>query len=146
MKSRTGYVINVANCPVLWKSNLQTEIATSTMEAEVITLNSCIRELLPIIDIVKEVGDAVGLTEKEKPKIRVHEDNAGALILANTLPPQCTPRSKHYAIKTHWVRWQCFYRGIKILKISTTEQLGDLCTKCLPRATFEYLRRKLMGW
>ena len=146
VKSRTGFVISVANCPVLWKSKLQTEIATSTMEAEINTLAACCRELLPVLDLVKEVGDAVGLEQNEPPKVRVHEDNAGALILANTLPPQYTPRSKFYALKTHWFCQECFARGIVIQKISTTEQLGDIFTKCLPQATLEYLRKKLMGW
>ena len=118
----------------------------STMESEVVALATCCRDLIPIIDLVAEVGEAVGLSPNETPSIKVHEDNAGALILANTLPPQCTPRSKHYASKTHWFRSECFSRGITIIKISTTEQLGDICTKCLPRATFEYLRKKLMGW
>ena len=148
VRSRTGYVINVANCPILWKSQLQSETATSTMMAEVIALSACCRELLPILDIVAEVGKAVGLPVDDQPKmhVRIHEDNAGALVLANTLPPQFTPASKHYAVKTHWFREQIIRRGIQVLKISTTEQLGDLCTKCLPQATFEYLRKKLMGW
>ncbi len=37
-------------------------------------------------------------------------------------------------------------RGIKLLKISTTERLGDLFTKGLPKPGFEHLRKKLMGW
>ncbi len=36
--------------------------------------------------------------------------------------------------------------GIELLKISTTEQLGDLFTKGLPKAEFEHLGKKLMGW
>ena len=61
MRSRTGFVINVASCPVLWKAVLQTEVATSTMESEVVALAACCRELMPIIDMVDEVGKAVGL-------------------------------------------------------------------------------------
>ena len=145
VRSRTGYVINVANCPVLWKSQLQTEITMSTMEAEVVALAACCHDLIPVIELVAEVGKAVGLDSNDPPSIKVHEDNAGALILANTLPPQFTPRSKYYATKTHWFCLECITRGISIVKIAT-EQLRDLCTKCLPRATFEYLRKKLMGW
>ena len=33
-KSRTGYVILLAGCPLLWKSSLQTETSVSTMMAE----------------------------------------------------------------------------------------------------------------
>jgi hypothetical protein len=36
-----GYVITVAGCPIYWSSKLQTETATSTMEAEIIALGSC---------------------------------------------------------------------------------------------------------
>jgi hypothetical protein len=32
----------------------------------------------------------------------VHEDNSGALVLADTLSPQFTPCGKYYAIKTIW--------------------------------------------
>ena len=56
VRSRTGYIITVAGCPVFWKSKLQTETATSTMQAEVIALAACCRELMPIIDMVYVVG------------------------------------------------------------------------------------------
>jgi hypothetical protein len=36
VKSRTGYIITFASCPVLWSSKLQSEIALSTTEAEYI--------------------------------------------------------------------------------------------------------------
>ena len=148
VRSRTGFIITVANCPILWHSKLQTETAMSTMEAEVVAFASCCRELFPIIDLVDEVGNAVGISSSDKAKMHIiiHEDNAGALILAKTLPPQFTPRSKHYAVKTHWFREQIVRRGIEVLKIETLEQIGDICTKCLPRAQFEYLHKKIMGW
>jgi hypothetical protein len=103
---------------------------------------------MPILDMVDEVGNAVALLPSDAPKmhVKIHEDNAGALILAETIPPQSTPRSKHYAVKTHWFREQIIKRRIAVVKIDTTEQLGDLFTKCLPIATFEYLQKKLLGW
>ena len=148
VRSRTGFVICVASCPILWQSKLQTEIATSTMEAEIVALGACCKELMPIIDMVDDISDAVGLSRTEAPKmhVRIHEDNAGALTLAKMVPPQFTPRSKHYAVKTHWFRSQIIERGIELLKCPTVEQLGDICTKCLPKAQFEYLRKKIMGW
>ena len=148
VKSRTGFVINVANCPVLWMSKLQTETALSTMEAEIIALAHSCRELFPIIDLVTELGKVVGLPAKDLTTMHVsiHEDNAGALVLAETLPPQFTPQSKYYAIKMVWFREEIHKRGIKLLKIETVEQLGDMFTKGLPRVTFEYLRSRIMGW
>eukprot|EP00804_Cyclotella_cryptica_P019957 CCRYP_007859-RB/>CCRYP_007859-RB protein AED:0.20 eAED:0.20 QI:0/-1/0/1/-1/0/1/0/80 len=78
--------------------------------------------------------------------VLIHEDNVGALVLAETLPPQFTPRSKHYAIKTIWFCKEIVLRGITLFKTDTVEQLGDMFTKGLLRTTFEYLRKKLLGW
>ena len=50
-------------------------------------------------------------------KVSIHEDYAGALVLAETLLPQFTPWSKHYTIKTIWFREQIDLRGIKLVKI-----------------------------
>jgi hypothetical protein len=146
-KSRTGFVIVFAGVPVLWQSKLQTETALSTMEAEIIALAACMRELIPIIDLVQSLADAVGLPAGDvNMRVSVHEDNSGALVLAETLPPQFTPRSKYYATKTIWFREEIHKRGIKLLKIDTTEQLEDFFTKGLSQPTFEYLRSKIIGW
>ena len=151
--SRTGYVITVAGCPIFWSSKLQTETATSTMEAEIIALGSCCRELLPIIALVDEIGVAVGIkkpsdndSDSSTMHITIHEDNSGALILATTPPPQFTPRSKHYAIKTIWFREKIIEKKIKVVPIETRLQLGDIFTKMPPQVTFEFLRNLLQGW
>jgi hypothetical protein len=78
--------------------------------------------------------------------VSIHEDNLGALVLAETLPPQFTPRSKYYATKTIWFREEIHKHGIKLKKIETSEQLGDIFTKGLTQATFEYLRAKIVSW
>ncbi len=76
--------------------------------------------------------------------VLVHEDNSGALVLAETLPPQFTPRSKYYATKTIWFREEFHKHGIKLKKIETSEKLGDIFTKGLTQTTFEYLRVKIV--
>ena len=55
------------------------------------------------MDMVQELAVAVGKSAEDvNMKVSVHEDNLGALVLAKTLPPQFTPRSKYYATKTIW--------------------------------------------
>ena len=99
------------------------------------------------MDMISLLGAKVGLpVSRAAMNVSIHEDNAGALVLAGTLPPQFTPRSKHYAVKTIWFREQIVLRGIGLVKVDTVEQLGDLFTKGLPRAIFEYLRKNLLGW
>jgi hypothetical protein len=151
--SRIGYVITVAGCPIYWSSKLQTESATSTMEAEIIALGSCCRELLPIIALVDEIGVAVGYKKPDDDDpssssmhVTIHEDNSGALILATTPPPQFTPRSKHYAIKTIWFCEKIIEKKIKVLPIETRLQKGDIFTKMPSQIIFEFLRNLLQGW
>ena len=76
------------------------------MQSEVIDLVACCQEIITIIVMVDEVGSDVGLAQSENPKMHVciHDDNAGAIVLAQTLPTQFTPSSKHYAVKTHCFR------------------------------------------
>ena len=45
VKSRTGYVICMSNCPVLWITRLQEGIALSTMETEYVALSMAMRDL-----------------------------------------------------------------------------------------------------
>ena len=55
VKSRTGYIIRVSGCPIIWTSRLQTDIASSTMESEYNSLSMAMKELLPFQDLFKEV-------------------------------------------------------------------------------------------
>jgi hypothetical protein len=92
--SRTGYVINLADCPVLWKSRLQTEIALSTMKAEYVALSTFCQDLFLLIDITKEICSIfeVDLVVKETANmhIKVHEDNVGALAQGKLEPGRMT--------------------------------------------------------
>ena len=126
---------------------MQIETALSTMEAKINALAHSCRELFPIIDITISLGQAVGLPIGNTTiNVSIHEDNAGALIFAQTLPSQFTPRSKYYASKTIWFCEEINKKGIKLLNIDTVDQLGDIFTKGLQKGTFEYLRKKIMGW
>jgi hypothetical protein len=100
------------------------------------------------MDLVTNLGKSLGLPTKDlvTMNVSIYEDNAGALVLAETIPPEVTPRSKYYAIKTVLFRGEIICRGIKLLKIDTVEQLGVIFTKGLTQVVFEYLRKKMMHW
>ena len=129
-------------------SKLQTEIATSTLEAEYVALGHCCRALFPLLRTVKCIAEAVGIPQQEYAgmHIKLHEDNAGALTLAKLEYPRMTPRTKWYAVKYHWFRTQIEPNGVELVKISTEIQLGDFFTKALRRDRFEELRRLIQGW
>ena len=54
--SRTGFVIMYAGCPITWGSKLQTEIALSTAESEYIALSTAMREVIPFLGLMQEIG------------------------------------------------------------------------------------------
>jgi hypothetical protein len=68
---------------------------------QVIALGACMKGLIPIMDMVQLLAVVVGIPAGDvNMRVSVHEDNLGALVLADTLPPQFTLRSKYYATKT----------------------------------------------
>jgi hypothetical protein len=150
IRSRTGHIINFADCPVLWKSCHQTEIALSTMEAEYVALSTSCRDLFLLINVTIEICSIFEVDlivkETENMHIKVHEDNVGALALGKLEPCRLTPHSKHYAIKYHWFCKHIGPRNIQLVHISSDNQLGDLFTKGLSRVKFTRLQKKLMGW
>ena len=52
-KSRMGFVLMLAGCPLIWSSKLQMEIALSTTEAEYISLSAAMREVIPLLSLMK---------------------------------------------------------------------------------------------
>jgi hypothetical protein len=147
VKSRTGFCLTLGDCPLLWVSKLQTEIALSTTKAEYIALSQAIRELLPMRDLFQEVGTALKL-KCAIPTIlhsTVFEDNNGALSLATS--PKISPRTKHIAVKYHHFRSKIGAdKGIIIQRVDTTEQKADIFTKGLGAQQFDYIRKLVMGW
>ena len=143
--SRTGYVIMYAGCPITWCSKLQTEIALSTTEAEYIALSQSLREVIPVIELMKEVNEIFPI-HIPTPEIhcKVWEDNNGALILAKG--QKFSPRTKHIAIKYHHFRKHVEDGTVSIHPIDTKEQTADIFTKPLDESLFIHLRGKLNGW
>ena len=104
------------------------------------------RTFLPIKAMIDEVTTVFGIPREKMGHIRVWEDNAGCLALAQLKSPQVTPSAKFYAIKLHWFREQLEPNDIEILKIDTEVQLADLWTKPFTKERFEQLRKLVCGW
>jgi hypothetical protein len=145
VKSRTGYVILFANCPVLWVSKLQTEVALSTTEAEYIALSQAMRNIIPMRALLSELTTLTCLTFGTTTTYStIFEDNKGCVELANA--PKMRPRTKHIALKYHHFRSHVANGSIKVRWIDTKHQLADIFTKPLPEPLFTSLRLLLLGW
>ena len=144
-RSRHGYIINYAGCPLLWKSKLQ--IALLSTESEYTGLSYALRDAIPIMQFLKEMK-TMGLPIVA-PQTRVHchvfEDNSGALEMArihkyrprSNEASQCAASSfSDYAER----------KEISIHAINTNDQPADFFTKALNAETLERHRRTVLGW
>eukprot|EP00957_Ditylum_brightwellii_P087144 6631980-Ditylum_brightwellii.AAC.1 len=120
--SRTGYVIKYSNCPIMWASKLQTEIALNTTEAEYITLSQAMREAIPLIDLLNKVKGSTSVSEDPKVgfKCKLFEDNNGCIELAKC--PRIRPRTKQIRIKYHHFRSKTEDGIVNVVKVDTKEQ------------------------
>ena len=142
-KSRTGYVISFAGCPVIWGSKLQTQIALSTTEAEYIALSQALRDAIPIMNLeIKSKGFDI-YSKTPRVYCNAFEDNNGALELART--PKMRARTKHINLVYHHFR-DYVSRLIHVLPIDTKEQIADIFTKPLDSTTFKKLRTLMLQW
>ena len=75
------------------------------------------------MDMVSSVTKSVELPiGRTTMNVSIFEDNSGPLVLAKTLPPQFTPRSKYYAIKTICLCEEIFKRDVQLHKIDSLEE------------------------
>jgi len=144
--SRSGYLITFAGCPIVWGSKMQTLVALSTTEAEIISLSTATREVITLMNLLNEFKDRGFPIKFSQPviKCRVFEDNAAAIEIANN--PKLRPRTKHLGIRIHHFRDFVMKKLITIEYIKSKEQLADALTKALPRDQFRYLISQIMGW
>jgi hypothetical protein len=144
--SRTGYVILYAGCPIIWASKMQSVVALSTTEAEYIALSTALREVICMMNLLKELKQRGIPIPFTKPKVtcRVFEDNAACIELAKE--PKLRPRTKHLAVRLHHFRDYVQRGEIDIQHINTKHQIADIFTKNLPVVQFRNLRHSLMKW
>jgi hypothetical protein len=142
--SRTGWIIRYAGCPIGWSSKLQSEIALSTAEAEYIALSQALREVIPLITLLDELGSVFTLfTSEPNFQCKVWEDNQSCIAMAEST--KFSPRTKHIALKYHHFKQFQESGRIKVSYVNTEEQLADILTKPLNDPAFFKLRKMLMG-
>ena len=79
----TGFSIFVSICLVVVISKSQTKTALSTMEIKIVPWSHFCQDMFSAMDVVSLLGRTVNLPEPTtNVQVLVHEDNAGALILA----------------------------------------------------------------
>ena len=146
VRSRTGYIILFCGWPIIWKSQLQTHLSQSTLEAEYSTLSSSLRTFLPLKRLVAEMVNKLGVTKLTETKLHstVFEDNQSTYFLATN--QRITSRTKYLLAKWHWF-WAEYNKGeFAIVKCPTNKQLADYMTKPLAKVLFQANRNGVQNW
>jgi hypothetical protein len=145
-RSRHGYFIMFSGCPIVWASQLQTEIAfLGSTESEVTGLSYALRSAIPMMRLINELKGHKFKVPQADPRVhcKVFEDSSGAIEIAHF--PKVRPRTtKHLNVRLHPF---CDYveRGdITIHAISTNDQL-DILTKPVNQGILERHRSFAMG-
>ena len=85
---------------------------------------------------MRELGEDLSVNA-----LKVYEDNQGAIALAKN--PEFHKRTKHIAIRYHFVREKVEDGHVAIEYYPTLNMLTDLMTKPIPAVQFGALRSKL---
>jgi hypothetical protein len=107
-----------------------------TTEAEYIAALECCTQM----EWIKQTLQDIKIVFEEPTTI--YCDNASAISLSKN--PVQHSKSKHIAIKYHYLRDQDENKNIKLKNVPTQEHVVDIFTKPLKRYVFEYLR-KILG-
>ena len=82
-----------------------------------------------------------GMKEEITKPVILYCDNTSAINISKN--PVMHEKTKHIAIKYHYVRELVEEKQVKMEYIHTKEQITDIFTKPLPKDAYEYLRGKL---
>lgn len=82
--------------------------------------------------MLKDVGSCL------KYLVSIHYDNTSMVNMSKNLFMHS--KTKHIAIKYHFLRDKEVEKEVKLEYVSTKEKIAEIFTKPLPKDTFEYLR------
>src|SRR5687768_12879362 len=63
-KSRSGYVVTYAACPIMWASKLQSEVVLSTAEAKYKAILLALCDVTYLMQLAKEIMEMTGMENK----------------------------------------------------------------------------------
>ena len=133
--STNGYVVYLGRHPIAWSSKKQRSIARSSTEAEYRSVANTSTEISWICSLLQELGVKL-------PRAPViYCDNVGATYLCAN--PVFHSRMKHVALDYHYIRNQVQSGALRVVHVSTKDQVADALTKPLPRAAFNNFANKI---
>ena len=136
-RSTTGYVFTFNGGAISWGSKLQPTVALSSSEAEYMALAAAVQEATHLRQLLGDLGCNIS-----NSSITIYEDNIGCIAMSAN--PVFHKRTKHIAIKYHFVREKVESGEIDVKYVSTKQQLADILTKPLSKQKTILLSNSIM--
>ncbi|POM81344.1 Hypothetical protein PHPALM_704 [Phytophthora palmivora] len=132
-RSTSGIIVQVAGGPVIYKRKLPQAVALSSAEAEYMSMDLAVQEVVWLRQLLEEMGPkSVGATP-------VFVGNKSANSMATN--HGYTPRAKHIDLRTHFVHDHVSQKTIEVIHVPSAQPLADYLTKPLPTPQFTRLVR-----
>ena len=122
-RSFSGYIVLFNGACISWRSKKQSSVATSTTEAEYVAMSLAARQIQWFRKGLHDVRLNV--------PISLHAENTCANILATN--HQLNERTKHIDIHFHKIREEIDNGSFTLLKVTSSDNLADICTKILAK-------------
>ncbi|GKC30577.1 hypothetical protein Tco_1037871 [Tanacetum coccineum] len=119
-KSTTGGCQFLGRRLISWQCKKQTIVATSTTEAEYVAAANCCGQVLWIQNQMLDYGFNFMNT-------KIYIDNESTICIVKN--PVFHSKTKHIAIRHHFIRDAYEKKLIQVLKIHTDDNVADLLTK-----------------
>ena len=133
-KSTSAYVFMMSGSAVSWCSKKQTIVATSSCEAEYVSMTMACKEAVWFNRLISSI-----LTNYDASKpIEVFSDSQSAIKLGTN--ESINKRNKHIDISFHYVRDTISNGKVSFGYIATAHMVADMLTKPLERIKFEQLK------
>lgn len=134
-KSTTGGVFLLGGRLVAWTSKKKTCVSQSTVEAEYVAASMNCTQAIWMRHMLE--GFKIDMSEP----VTINCDNTSAINISKN--PILHARTKHIELKYHFLRERVQDKEVKMEYVKSKDQLADIFTKPLPKATFEFLTSKL---
>jgi hypothetical protein len=127
-------MVKLAGAIFSWNSRAQKSVATSSTEAEYMSLSDTSRQLIWIKNLMSELGIHLA-------PIPLFGDNQGSIFLSSN--PVQEKRIKHMDLRYHFIRDAIREKKIELFFIEGVNNPADLFTKNLGRIKFLKFREQL---
>ncbi|WJZ87694.1 hypothetical protein VitviT2T_007058 [Vitis vinifera] len=133
--STSAYIVYLGYHPISWSSKKQCTVVQSSIEAEYQLVSSITSEINWICSLLTKLGVTL------PTPLVIYCDNVGATYLCSNLVfHSCM---KYVAIDYHFIQDQVQSGALRVIHVSSTDQLADTLTKPLPGSRFQELRVKI---